>query len=62
MWLRFWINKDFGYVANWSTDLCTYPNGIVVKRTKSCYNLVFKHCDCQINLKGSWWRYNYIRK
>lgn len=25
---KFWVNKDFGSVANWSNYLCTYPSGM----------------------------------
>jgi hypothetical protein len=26
IWSRFWVNRDFGFVANWSTHLYTYPH------------------------------------
>ncbi len=25
IWSRYWVNRDLGFVANWSTHLCTYP-------------------------------------
>jgi hypothetical protein len=35
-WLGFWLYRDFGSMANWSTHLCTYP--III----CCDDLLFK--------------------